>query len=101
MDRSDGPIPTSSTEGLDKDALALERRIFLKSPIAKKLIALLALKHKIAELHAVAAAGPNPFERVFIDREDRLPGWYITGYLNGTAYGLVVSDVEIQYSKLV
>lgn len=92
--------PTYSTEGLDKEALKLERQIFLKSELGQKLFKLL-----VRSLPKGTAGNEfidtKPFDKVTVYREEFIHGWVIKGLIGKTVYSLAVTDLELQYSNAV
>ena len=103
-DRSSESTPTpltSETVGLDRGALELEKKIFLNSPIGK------FLKQKLWEsivrkgaFHTTTSR-TGDFDKVIVYREELLGGWVIKGRIGNQVYSYSITDVEIQYSKLV
>lgn len=92
---------TYSIHGLDREALALERRIFLESPLGRALLQMLVRAHNLRETRAFDFPGGYPFEKVSVRRDHFDTGWVISGVIGETVYSLAVTDVEIQYSNLV
>ena len=90
-----------STQSFDSEALALERKIFLKSPIGQYLRRRLWLYYKGGGAFDLTENSGDEFDKIVIRREVLIQAWSIRGRIGEKVYGLVVTDVEFQHLKLV
>lgn len=90
--------PIDEDEQFDRQALELESRIILSSESGRRMVAL--LRRSMPNTAADGFAATAPFDHLSVRR--RWPDiWILQGRIGNTVYGLAVTDIEIQYIKVV